>query len=432
MFARAEKEFFDELKNSPDSALSHTMISMCKSNMGKRKEAMEFARKGLELDPDLAYGHYALAVCYARFGQPWLAMPAIIEALNLDPDAAEYWGFKSYLHLCMTSRFVPAQAREALECAENGLRCDPHDAQCMQLKARALLALNRKSEAFAALNEALALDPNDSETHEMRAWLALEGGKSQEARDFYVEALRLDPTSASARTGLLSALRAKHAIYRFILKFMSTDGAVKFLPLVLIGGAPYAVASLYRINNPICQALGLALILPVCGFTLFSLFAFFLANPIFNLVLWIDPDTRWSLSADEILASKILAVNLIIVTIMASLSAFGSVLWYFPLALFGLLLAPTVITFTFPPGKFRMILYAYLCIDFLCAVVGSGMLFGLDILDAHFKGVMDQVIGVWATILSVSVGMSIMAFAFEAFFDKTNDLVTRFQSLLKR
>lgn len=79
-----------------------------------------------------------------------------------------------------------------------------------------------------------------------------------------------------------------------------------------------------------------------------------------------------------------------------------------------------------------MILYAYLCIDFLCAVVGSGMLFGLDILDAHFKGVMDQVIGVWATILSVSVGMSIMAFAFEAFFDKTNDLVTRFQSLLKR
>lgn len=428
-YSQSEKEFFDALQDSPDNALAYSMIAMCKINQDKRNEPLEFAKKALELDPDLSYGHYVLAYCYARSFQSWLAMPAITEAIRLDPDASQYWGFKAYLHLCSASKLFPNRAREALECSEKGLECDPTNAQCMQLRVRALLLLNRKPEAFLALNEALALDPLDSESHEMRASFAFEGGQSAEARAFYEEALRLDPNSASARSGLMSALRAKHAIYRFLLKFMTGDGTVKFLPLILIGGAPFAVAYLYRIPNPVCQAISMALILPVFGCTLFALFAFFLANPIFNLILWIDPETRWSLSSDEILAAKLLATNLILVTLVAALASFHSILWYLPLALVGLLLAPTVIIFAFPPGKFRKVLYVYLAVDFLCVVLSSVMLVNLDFLDANFKPQMEKVIGAWASLMSVSVGLSIFSFGFEAFADRLQVLISKYRQL---
>lgn len=426
MFGRAEKEFLLELKENPDNALAHTMMAMCKVSVGKNEDALKSAAKALELDPALSYGHYALAVCYTKSHRPWLAMPPIIEALRLDPDAPEYWGLKAYLHLCQFSKLLPRHATAALECAETGLSCDPTDAQCMQMKVRALLVLNRKPEAFAALNEALALDPNDSQSHELRAWFALEGGKSQEAREFYTEALRLDPGSASARSGLLASMRAKHAIYRFLLKFMSVDGAVKFLPLLLIGAAPYAVAYLHKIPNSLCQALSLALIIPVVLFTLFALFAFFLANPIFNLILWLDSETRWSLTPDEVLAAKLLAVNLLIIALIVPLVAVSSVLWYFPLAMFGLLLAPTVIIFSFPPGTFRKLLYFYLAVNFLCAFVGSTMLFALDLLDATFKGSGELLIRVWASALTASIGMSICAFFFEALAVRVDVLMSKF------
>lgn len=426
MFARAEQEFFSELKENPDNALAHTMIAMCKISMGKHKDALQFAVKALELDPELSYGHYVLAICYAKSHRTWLAMPAITEALRLDPDAPEYWGFKAYLHLCLASKILPNHAQSALDCAENGLKCDPADAQCMQMKVRVLLALNCKAEAFAALGEALALDPNDSESHEMRAWFALEGGKSQEARAFYAEALRLDPGSASARSGLLAAMRAKHAIYRFLLKFMSADGSVNLVPLFLIGGAPFAVAYLHKIPNPVCQALSLALIMPVVLFTLFALFAFFLANPIFNLIIWLDPETRWSLTADEVLAAKLLAINLLIVASIVPLVAFSSVLWYFPLAMFGLLLAPTVIIFSFQPGKFRKFLYVYLAVNFLCALAGSSLLFALDFLDRTFKGSGELIIHVWASAITASIGLSICAFWFEALAGRVVVLMSKF------
>jgi tetratricopeptide (TPR) repeat protein len=214
-FARAEKEFLASLQDTPDRALAYTMLAMCMINTKKRREALEFAKQALQLEPELSYAHYVLAYCYARSSQLRLAMPAITEALRLDPQASEYWAFKAYLHLCAASKFTMSEAKHALESAEQGLSCNPHDAQCMQLKARALLALNRKSEAFNALKSALAIDPIDADSHELRAWLALEGGQSVEAREFYAEALRLNPGSASARTGLLSAMRAKHLIYRF-------------------------------------------------------------------------------------------------------------------------------------------------------------------------------------------------------------------------
>lgn len=57
------------------------------------------------------------------------------------------------------------------------------------------------------------------------------------------------------------------------------------------------------------------------------------------------------------------------------------------------------------------------------------MLVNLDFLDANFKPQMEKVIGAWASLMSVSVGLSIFSFGFEAFADRLQVLISKYRQL---
>jgi len=104
------------------------------------------------------------------------------------------------LRLALAHAWMNADAeREALGLLEALRRDFPQEVQVRLGLARALLGLERSSEAEAALREALALNPGDPEALKVLGVLALQRGEHGRARALVAEVLERDPFDAEAR-----------------------------------------------------------------------------------------------------------------------------------------------------------------------------------------------------------------------------------------
>ena len=83
----------------------------------------------------------------------------------------------------------------------------------------ALVQLGRKDEAQQTLGSALANDPENALTHANQGWALLHRGDHAKALEHFREALRIDPELDWARAGIVEALKARHLIYRVMLRF---------------------------------------------------------------------------------------------------------------------------------------------------------------------------------------------------------------------
>jgi tetratricopeptide (TPR) repeat protein len=329
-WARVVPSAREALAAEPDDATVLSMLSLGLLHVNEPLQAVETARRAVGVDPELGFAHYALGSALLGSDDVTGAERAARESLRLDADSDAY---------ALLSQVFTRQRRwaDALEAAEQGLELDPEHVACANLRARALSGLGRKAEADGVVLEAIGHDPDNAGSHANRGWLLMRQQKYDEALESFRVALRLDATLESARLGILEALKARNGVYRLLLRYAmwmgNLDGRSRwFVLLGLFFGARIA-RSVLRENPGLWPLLGPALAI----YTVFAL-STWLADPLSNLLLRLNPFGRLVLKKSETLAANLVGACLATVVIAALLAVLTSVTGFFVIAAVAFLL----------------------------------------------------------------------------------------------
>lgn len=316
-YAEAEKLLGAYLARFPQDAhahalLAHALLAHALSHQpGRAADALREARAVIGCDPNLAEGYYLVGL--AQFGaHPAEAQKALENALRIDPRDPRFYNSLARLHL------LNDRLPEALEMALAGRRVNPFDVTSANMQAVALMRLGRKAEAAGVIHEALALDPENAQAHAQRGWMLL-GSQPELARVSFGQALRIDPRLDHAREGLVESMKARWPFYARVLRGMLwlkhyRVNKKSWLPMAVVFTPP--AIGLLLVNW--FPTLGLVLMswLPLC-FSVLVLAQ--LSSPFFDLLLFMDPYARLTLTRDQIIRSRwVLASPLImLLTILA-------------------------------------------------------------------------------------------------------------------
>ena len=285
------------LASDPQDPTAHALLALGLAHLEQGRDAVEAGRRAVALAPELAFAHYAYGWALVEQREFGAAENAAREALRLDPGADEH-ALLAQVHIRQR------RWRDALDVADRGLNVDPEHAACANLRALALAGLGRSAEAVAGVHDVLAHDPDDAYAHTNRGWLLLRQSNPQAALDSFRTALRLDPTLDWARAGIIEAMKARKGAYRLMLQYSFWVGTLSrraqwFLILGLYFGARAARATL-RENPDLWPLLG-----PVLGLYVLFVFSTWIADPLSNLLLRLDPVGRLALNRSETIASNV-------------------------------------------------------------------------------------------------------------------------------
>lgn len=296
-FELAIRELQQELLANPDDSRTHALMAVCLRQLDRNKEALEAARRAVQLAADDAYAHYVLAGVYLDLDRYKEAEQSIREAIRLDPEDADYYTRLSSVQL------QQRQWEESLGSSERALELEPTNANALNFRSIALDRLNRKDEATAATEGALAANPDDPVAHASRGWHELRHGSRDTALAHFREALRLDSSQDWAREGLVETLKARNPIYRVMLTYFMWLGRLepKIVWGLIIGG--YFLSKALRgfaKSSPQWE--------PYVWVVLGIYFAFclmtWIADPLFNLLLRLHPVGRFALSRQQTQAAN--------------------------------------------------------------------------------------------------------------------------------
>lgn len=215
------------LQGNPDHADLHAMLALCWMNVeGRKEDAVQCARRSVGLDPDDAYNHAMLALAIshkAKEGQDGLLREALEEARRaLELDSWSVFAHSAHTELLLRLR----RFREAEDSARAALAIDPENPRLGAQLAVILHHLGKHEDHEHLATSHLAQHPEDDAAHSSAGLNALRKGDHQTANAHFLEALRLDPTSEMARIGLAESYRARSWFYRSLLRF---DAAIKQL-----------------------------------------------------------------------------------------------------------------------------------------------------------------------------------------------------------
>lgn len=286
-----------ELAADPDSPLAHSLLALCLAKREQFREATEEAEAGIHLAPDLPFAHYALASILCDRNRFPEAETAVAEAIRLDPESPDYYALQASI------RYNQRRWPTALEAAEDGLRLDPEHVGCNNLRAMALIKLGRQTEASDTLATALAREPEDAITHANLGWALLEKSETAKAMEHFREALRLDPNFEWARMGIVEALKARHFIYRIMLRYFlwmqKLSGTAQWA-IILGGYFGYRFVQAQAVANPELKPWVLPVQIVYIGFAWLT----WVADPLFNLLLRLNRFGRLALSREQVVASN--------------------------------------------------------------------------------------------------------------------------------
>ena len=231
----AEVEVRERLGLAPESPDGFILLSICRSARGDGSGVI-WAERALELAPNDARALYALGWAQLKGNRLAEAEASLRRAVEANPR-------ESYI-LAMLSAVLIARAAwsGAVEAAESGLAIDPECDGCLNNRAVALKHLGRCTEALAELRAGLERYPEIAHFHANIGWSLLDEIAPSRAVCHFREALRLDPQNASAKSGLLEALRAKNGFYRicrlyFLIRlrlWSEVQAALTFGPTLLV------------------------------------------------------------------------------------------------------------------------------------------------------------------------------------------------------
>jgi Tfp pilus assembly protein PilF len=355
----AEAELRLAIAQDPNDGDTHAILADCLCDCKRLPEANDEARQAILLAPDLPRCHLVMArVMFERhrFAE---ASAAVEEAIRLDPHDPFQFARLA------TIRYAQRDWTGTLKASEAGLEIEPQNIDCNNFRAMALVKLGRREEASAAIGSVLALDPENAFSHANLGWTLLHQGEPTKAKEHFREALRLEPGMDFARRGLIEAMKARNPIYALMLRYFLWMGRLSRRAQlgVVIGGlfVQQALASLanqYPALNPY--------VLPIMiAYVVFALMTW-LANPLFNLLLFLNRFGRHALSREQKIES--IAVGLMVGTALASLAAWGLLAWadspiaiVAPLAagFFGFMTLPVSGIFKVPRGWPRLAMLGY-------------------------------------------------------------------------
>jgi tetratricopeptide (TPR) repeat protein len=343
-YADAERELRAALALEPQAHLPHALLGLTLAKLERFPEASAAADQAIGLAPDEAFCHYVQGLILFMRNRYNEAEPAARQAIQLDPyDAQNRW-------LMAAIQFEQRKWPSALESAEAGLAIDPEHNGCINLRAMALVKLGRKAEAGAAIDGALARDPDNAVSHANRGWTLLHQGEHQRALEHFREALRLDPNLDWARAGIVEALKARHLIYRLMLRYFlwmaSLSGRAQWA--ILLGGYfGYRFLRQIADSNPSVAPFVWPVLIAYIAFAIMS----WLADPLFNLMLRLNRFGRLALSPRQTWASNVMGI-LFLLALAALIAgiAVGGFPWLMLAGVFALLTVPASSCFRLAPG----------------------------------------------------------------------------------
>jgi len=309
----AEDELRQALVQQPNDSRSHALLALCLVERKQFAEASEEAGTAIHLSPDDSFAFYIQAHVFRARNLDAQALEAIRTAIELNPENADYYALLASLHL------QKSQWKLALDAANEGLQFDPENVDCNNARARALTQLGRPRDAEETFTTALARDPENATSHALYGWTLIDKGQYQKAMEHFREALRLEPELELARAGIIEALKAKRILYRPILKYFLWMSKLK-------GGAQWGILmGLWFLNNILRRVANAnpqfaPWITPLLvAYTVFA-FTTWMAVPLFNLMLFLDPFGRLALSREEKITAA--GVGVCVLGALVSLAAY--------------------------------------------------------------------------------------------------------------
>jgi tetratricopeptide (TPR) repeat protein len=304
-FDLAERELRGSLAADPRDWLPHALLSYALLRQDKNAQALEEARAAIGCMPDAPYAHYVHALALLEADKRKEARAAARQALELDPQDPDHHSLLGWMDL------GEKRWQEALDNAEAGLALDPEHVQCANVRAQALVKLGRGGEAGDALDATLSRDPGSEVTHANMGWTLLERGEHRRALEHFREALRLDPNFEWAREGIVEAMKARHLLYRVMLRWFFWMGKLQAkAQWALILGAVFGLRFLRSLGreNPGLEPIVLAISVAYIVF----MAATWLAKPLFDLVLRMDAFGRHCLSEEQVKGTNWLGATLVL------------------------------------------------------------------------------------------------------------------------
>ncbi len=294
----AETELRRTLTQDPNLAAAHSLLALCLSRREEYQEATREAEAAIGLAPDDWFAHYAMAQVFCDRKRQKEASRAVREAVRLNPHDPAPWGLLALVEYGMH------RWSQSLAAAEQGLAVDPEDSRCANARSMALVKLGRSKEATAGLEDTLSRDPEDALSQANKGWTLLEQGDYRGAQVCFREALRLRPGLDWARSGMVTALKARNPIYRLLLNYFLWMS--RFSPRVqwvLIIGLfiGYRVLCSMAEQIPALAPLVWPIVILYLAFVLLS----WLADPLFNLLLRLDRFGKYVLSRDQTMGANL-------------------------------------------------------------------------------------------------------------------------------
>ena len=307
----------------PNNAEAHVSGAWILRAQKKYSAAEAAARAALAADPHLAGAHNILA-CVLWSAQRFKEAEAAFRTmLTATPDHNEALFRTNYARLLIDLN----RAQAGLEMAESALSRLPILAVGHEVRGTALVALGRAPEAALAYRRTLQIDPRNFNALYRLGKLELRAGQSVAALDLFRDALRLRPTHDEARAGLVTALKARQPIYGWVLGLflrhqrhgtwaLGVVLAVVFFTPALVStllGEDSALGSLFK---DIWQWV-VAILLFGGGLIAYSKRV---TDPIFNILLSLDPLGRQIIDPDPADAVRVGAIAVTLASLPVGLA----------------------------------------------------------------------------------------------------------------
>lgn len=330
------------------------LLAICYLELKQPDSAATVIKNALSMVPDDDRFLYLHARVLLETDQYNAAIDAIREAVAIHPYVADYFGMWSQILL------VKKDYRGALEKAEEGLALDPENQVCLNLRSHAMFSLGNKAAAFADLHEALEHNPENAYTHANLGWKWLEAGDHRKSLEHFRESLKIDPNQQWARHGMVQAMKARYWLYRQFLNYAFFMGRQK-------AGMQWAIIVGVFILTQIANKVFFPLYVLLAIFVLST----WLIGPVSNLFLRLNAYGRYALSKEEVQASNITGILIVVAALSAIVFFFTEMAGILALCIgAGVLLLPASSMYSPVAKRKQKVLQLYTGVLALLAVAG--------------------------------------------------------------
>ena len=209
----ADREFRQELAESPDNALAHAFLAFCLSSANKDEDDAQ--REPMKRSASIPARRFAITCAggssASKTGTRKRKRPPKKRSGSTrgTPTIWACWRASSWAGAGGPRRSLPPIGAGPRPGARSVHKPSGHGPGSARPQGR----------GGADAGSALANDPENALTHANQGWALLHRGDHAKALEHFREALRIDPELDWARAGIVEALKARHLIYRLMLRF---------------------------------------------------------------------------------------------------------------------------------------------------------------------------------------------------------------------